>query len=297
MCRFSVEPRNRVLSVKFVVSTTSVSPSQRPIESPIHLRIVGGSVLAVHPDDARVVDHLGEDHAPYPASARSGAGCCRSSSAAPAGPTSSRTRSGSARRAAGAPGRRRRRPPSKPGSSSRADCPRSAARCARTAARAAGVSCGTRPSGGSMTIDARFWPSIDRVARSRVDPEVVVAADVAGRRRPIRRRRPAARRDRPRSARPACSCARRRLLLELRRLLVGQHQRRARRAARPASASRGRTCPADPDGRPACAESPASPPAAPASRAAWPSTLRGGDRGDRDAPRRRRRIDPIVCTS
>jgi len=33
-CRFSRDPRKFVFSVKFVVSTTSVSPSQRPIESP-----------------------------------------------------------------------------------------------------------------------------------------------------------------------------------------------------------------------------------------------------------------------
>jgi hypothetical protein len=41
--RLSLDPRNRVLSVKFVVSTTSVSPSQRPTESPSHFRIVGGT--------------------------------------------------------------------------------------------------------------------------------------------------------------------------------------------------------------------------------------------------------------
>ena len=39
---FSVDPMNRVLSVKFVVSTTSVSPSQWPMESPSHLLIVPG---------------------------------------------------------------------------------------------------------------------------------------------------------------------------------------------------------------------------------------------------------------
>ena len=34
-CRFSLEPRKAVLSVKLVVSTTSVLPSQWPRESPI----------------------------------------------------------------------------------------------------------------------------------------------------------------------------------------------------------------------------------------------------------------------
>ena len=61
-CSCSVEPRNRVLSVKFVVSTTSVSPSQRPTESPIHLRTFAGRCCCVHPDDPRVVIHLVEDH-------------------------------------------------------------------------------------------------------------------------------------------------------------------------------------------------------------------------------------------
>jgi hypothetical protein len=35
-CRFSLLPRKRVLSVKLVVSMTRVSPSHRPMESPIH---------------------------------------------------------------------------------------------------------------------------------------------------------------------------------------------------------------------------------------------------------------------
>ena len=46
MWRFSLDPLNRVLSEKLVVSTTSVSPSHRPVESPIHLRIVGGKCSA-----------------------------------------------------------------------------------------------------------------------------------------------------------------------------------------------------------------------------------------------------------
>jgi hypothetical protein len=37
------DPLNCVLSVKLVVSTTSVSPSQRPTESPSHLRMFCGS--------------------------------------------------------------------------------------------------------------------------------------------------------------------------------------------------------------------------------------------------------------
>ena len=47
--------------MKLVVSTTRVSPSQRPTESPSQLRILGRRVLLVHPHHARVVDHLDED--------------------------------------------------------------------------------------------------------------------------------------------------------------------------------------------------------------------------------------------
>ena len=38
---FGLDPRKFVLSVKFVVVTTSVLPSQRPRESPIHWRMAG----------------------------------------------------------------------------------------------------------------------------------------------------------------------------------------------------------------------------------------------------------------
>ena len=72
--------------------------------------------------------------------------------------------------------------------------------------------------------------------------------------RPSRRRRPAAPRGRRRSARPACSRRAAACLLELRRFLVGHHERAFRRDARPASASRGRTCPANPGGHPRAAE-------------------------------------------
>ena len=50
-------------SLKFVVSTTSVSPSQRPRESPSTRRTVGGR--CGRPSSgmiARVVDHLGVNH-------------------------------------------------------------------------------------------------------------------------------------------------------------------------------------------------------------------------------------------
>ena len=45
-CRSSVAPWNLVLSVKLVVSTTSVSPSQWPTESPSHRRMVLGRCVA-----------------------------------------------------------------------------------------------------------------------------------------------------------------------------------------------------------------------------------------------------------
>src|SRR6202049_24982 len=41
-CNFSLEPRKAVIFVKLVVSTTSVSPSQWPTESPCHWRIFCG---------------------------------------------------------------------------------------------------------------------------------------------------------------------------------------------------------------------------------------------------------------
>ena len=40
---WSLEPRYGVLSVKLVVSTTSVSPSQWPRASPMYCRILGAS--------------------------------------------------------------------------------------------------------------------------------------------------------------------------------------------------------------------------------------------------------------
>ena len=60
--RFSVDPRKRVLSVKLVVSTTSVSPSQWPIESPNRRRMFGRSVGRIQTNDAGVVDHLHQNH-------------------------------------------------------------------------------------------------------------------------------------------------------------------------------------------------------------------------------------------
>ena len=50
----------------------------------------------------------------------------------------------------------------------------------RCAFVASGVIAGTLPSGGSTTIDVRRWPSTMIVGVAAVDPEVVVAADVAG---------------------------------------------------------------------------------------------------------------------
>jgi hypothetical protein len=51
-----------VFGVKFVVSTTSVLPSQRPRESPSHERIAGGRCGRPSRDDPRVVDHLVHEH-------------------------------------------------------------------------------------------------------------------------------------------------------------------------------------------------------------------------------------------
>src|SRR5213594_2560024 len=42
-CSFSLDPRKLVRFVKFVVSTTNVSPSQCPTESPCHNRIFCGT--------------------------------------------------------------------------------------------------------------------------------------------------------------------------------------------------------------------------------------------------------------
>ena len=51
-----------VRSVRFVVSTTSVSPSQCPRESPSHSLIVGADVRpAVERHDPRLVNHLVDD--------------------------------------------------------------------------------------------------------------------------------------------------------------------------------------------------------------------------------------------
>ena len=44
------------------VSTTSVSPSQRPTECPIHLRMPAGSGLPFRVNDPHVVRHLDQDH-------------------------------------------------------------------------------------------------------------------------------------------------------------------------------------------------------------------------------------------
>ena len=60
--RFSPEPRNWVLSVKLVVSTTSVSPSHRPIESPSHFLMCAGGCVPPMRMKRDVVHHLVEDH-------------------------------------------------------------------------------------------------------------------------------------------------------------------------------------------------------------------------------------------
>ena len=59
---FSLAPRNAFLPLKFVVSTTSVSPSQRPREMPTHCRTGWRLRAIIERDDAHVVNHLGEDH-------------------------------------------------------------------------------------------------------------------------------------------------------------------------------------------------------------------------------------------
>ena len=62
-CRFAPEPLKVSLSEKLVVSTTSVSPSQWPRESPFHWLMPAPMLrAAVQGDDANVVDHLGENH-------------------------------------------------------------------------------------------------------------------------------------------------------------------------------------------------------------------------------------------
>ena len=61
-CRFFDDPRKLTWSLKLVVSTTSVSPSQCPTESPSHCRMFSGRCGSVHADDARVVDHLHQNH-------------------------------------------------------------------------------------------------------------------------------------------------------------------------------------------------------------------------------------------
>ena len=61
-CRSFDTPMKAVLGEKFVVSTTSVSPSQWPRESPIHCRIAVRHVrAAVHRDDAGLVDGLHQE--------------------------------------------------------------------------------------------------------------------------------------------------------------------------------------------------------------------------------------------
>ena len=57
----AVPPPMLVWSVKFVVSTTSVVPSQWPRESPRYCRISRAHAAAVGVDDARVVHHLVAD--------------------------------------------------------------------------------------------------------------------------------------------------------------------------------------------------------------------------------------------
>ena len=86
------------------------------------------------------------------------------------------------------------------------------------------------------------------VPRARIEPEIVVAADVAVRARravAARRRRGAVGVDR----RVELLAVLRDLLFELLRLFVGQHQRRAGAALERRDASRDRRCPADRDGR------------------------------------------------
>src|SRR5256885_16860099 len=46
-CKFSREPWKSVFGEKFVTSTTSVLPSQRPRESPHHWRLVAGRCGAI----------------------------------------------------------------------------------------------------------------------------------------------------------------------------------------------------------------------------------------------------------
>ena len=154
-CRFSVEPRKRVLSVKFVVSTTSVSPSQWPTESPIHLRMAAD---AAH-SSARC-----EHHAPFQSGSSripglddlvqvvveiirqswwSGGGAETHQTA-----FAKRPRSGSSYAPAC----------SSPGSllSWRQTL---VSNSSTIRFRAPAVNGGTRPSGGSITIDARLCPS------------------------------------------------------------------------------------------------------------------------------------------
>ena len=62
-CRFSWAPRKLLFGEKFVVSTTSVSPSQCPRESPSQLLNPAARMRpAVERDDARVVDRLHAEH-------------------------------------------------------------------------------------------------------------------------------------------------------------------------------------------------------------------------------------------
>ena len=139
-------------------------------------------MLRVHPDDASVVHHLVENQHACPASARSCGGCCRSSSAAPAGLRSSRTRAGSARRADGAPDRRRRRRGfetavvvglrARAGEEPRRDAlPRRWRHRRQPAVRRI-----DDDRGADLAVD-------DGVGRAGIEPERVVAAHVSGRAR------------------------------------------------------------------------------------------------------------------
>ena len=258
-------------------------PAARP-SRPSTCVIARRQVLGVHADDPRVVHHLGEDHHRVRRLHDLVAGCCRSSSAAPAARRSIRTPSGSARRAAGARDRRTRRCPRSPDRLRARSDRRSAATLRadalprlRRQRRHAAVR--------RIDDDRRaLAPSTTVSTRSRVDPEAVVAADVAGRagRAVAAKRRRGAigleRRVAVLLARGAACCSS--FVASSSVITSGD----AGRAARSASASRCRRCPADPDGRRAVrgiALSGLRRRAAPATR---PPTMRR----DRDRPARAR---------
>ena len=84
--RSAVVPRYAALSLKFVVSTTSVSPSQRPTGIAHPLPDRGRKVRpSVERDDARLVDHLRDDDDVLPASGRSDSCRCIPAAASPLG--------------------------------------------------------------------------------------------------------------------------------------------------------------------------------------------------------------------